>query len=78
MIAHLTICRDGTLLNIVSKINYIILVKKIGWTKYDLTMTGELNICGCGPRPIIVLNSYYVLLASKLVGQNTITIRRTI
>ena len=28
-------------------------------------MTGELTICRCGPRRIIVSNSYYVLSASN-------------
>ena len=73
--AHLTICRYGPLLEIIFKIYYIILVKKSGWTKHDLTKTGELTIRGCGPRLIIVANSYYVLSASKLIGPNTITIR---
>ena len=54
MIANLTICSYGPLLKIVSKTYYIILIKKSGWTKYDLTTTGELTICGCGPRLIIV------------------------
>ena len=74
---HLTNCRYVLLLKIISKINYIILVKKI-WTNYDLTMTGKLTICGCGPRLIIVSNSCYVLLARKLVGPNTITIWQTV
>ena len=47
MIAHLAICRYGPLLKIVFKIYHIIFVKKSGETKYDLTMTGELTICGC-------------------------------
>ena len=50
MFAHLTICRHGPLLKIVSKIYLIVLVKKRGWTKFGLAMTGELTICGCGPR----------------------------
>ena len=41
------------------------------WTKYDLTMTGELTICGCGPRLITTPNTYYDLSASKLIGPNT-------
>ena len=53
MIAHLTNCRYGQLQQILSEIYYIILVKKM-WNKYDLTMTGELTICGCGPRLIII------------------------
>ena len=60
MITHLTICRCGPLLKVVSKRYYIFFVKKSGWTKYDLTMTGELTICGRGPRLIIVSNCYYV------------------
>ena len=44
---------------------------------HDLTITGELSICGRGPLLIIVSNNYYVLSANKLVGPNTITIRRT-
>ena len=48
MIAHLTICRYLSLLKIVSKIDYIILINKIGWTKYDLTTMGEFTIWGVG------------------------------
>ena len=68
MITHLTICRHGPLLKIVSKIYYSILVIKRCWTKYDLTTTRELTICVCGPRLIIVSNSCYVLSASKLLN----------
>ena len=74
MIAHLTICRHGPLLKIVSKIYYLILVKKSCWKNYHLTMTGEVTICGCGPHLIAELNSYYVLSVSELVGPTTITI----
>ena len=74
----LTLCRYGPIVKIASKIYYIILVKKMGWTKYDLTLTVELTICGCGPRLMILSNCYFVLLGRKLVGPNTFTIRRTI
>ena len=53
MFAHLTNCWYGPHLKIGSKIDYIILVKFL-FTKYYLTMTGELTICGSGPRLIIV------------------------
>ena len=56
MIAHLKICSYGPLLKIVSKIYYIIPVKKSGWTKYDLTTTGEFTIFGCVLRLMIVSN----------------------
>ena len=46
MNAYLTICMYGALLKFVSKLYCTILVKKSGWTKYDLTTTGELSICG--------------------------------
>ena len=75
---HLMIYRHGPLLKILSKIYLIILVKRSGWAKYDLTIRLERTICGCGPRLIIVSNSYCVLSASILVWPNTITIRRTI
>ena len=70
-IAHLTICRHGPLLKIASKIYNIILVKKSGWTKYDLTVTGELTICWCGPRQIIVSNSFFVSSENYFFGPNT-------
>ena len=56
----LMIYRHGPLLKIVSKIYLIILVKRSGWTKYDLTIRLERTICGCGPRLIIVSNNQQV------------------
>ena len=48
MIAHLTFCMYGPLLKIGWKIYSIILVKKSGGTKYDLTMTGGLPFVDVG------------------------------
>ena len=47
MIAQLTISRYGPLLNIGSKIYFIIIGKKRGWTKYDFTVMGELTPLVC-------------------------------
>ena len=71
MIAHLTNSRYGPLLKIVSKIYYLILVKKRGWPKYNLIMMGELTICRYGPLLKIVQKIYYGILVQKN-GPNTI------
>ena len=79
MTAHFTLCWYGPLLKIASKIYDVTLVKKKWLDHIRVTYDGRVNhlwVWASSDNRVMLAITFYP--ASKLFGQKTIAIRRTI